>query len=359
PDLFTMVGRYEVPPDQAVSQSPAQASVESDDTESVSASTAMFNVAAPVLRAGVQPADKVAALLDSLEARRGLSDRDASDDPIALIREGLGARQRPSATSPLTGLEGRLDSQPGLEEQLNLAFETSSREGLIAAIGRISTEEATRRIDDISIQLVIQSDSADNAGGAGPGSQAQAAAFSIEAFIQTEGFTCHPIPGDGHCMFASIAHAAGGELRDAVEADSLEAAMAIRQWVMEKLVDLEPDRIANLATRPEARSAKLGESYLELARGFNVAQPDQDGWGTPYSLPVAAALFDRPIVVIDQNGIGNLYQPDCSEESLNNGQRLPEGDFKLLVQKLREKGQKPIAIYKSGPAHFQSVNLEP
>ncbi|MFM7570582.1 MAG: hypothetical protein ACKO8O_18015, partial [Betaproteobacteria bacterium] len=60
----------------------------------------MFNVAAPVLRAGVQPADKVAALLDSLEARRGLSDRDASDDPIALIREELGARQRPS---PLTG----------------------------------------------------------------------------------------------------------------------------------------------------------------------------------------------------------------------------------------------------------------
>ncbi|MFM7567457.1 MAG: hypothetical protein ACKO8O_01985 [Betaproteobacteria bacterium] len=95
------------------------------------------------------------------------------------------------------------------------------------------------------------------------------------------------------------------------------------------------------------------------ARGFNVAQPDQDGWGTFYSLPVAAALFDRPIVVIDQNGIGNLYQLDCSEEVLNNGQLLPEGDFKLLVQKLREKGQKPIAIYKSGPAHFQSVNLEP
>jgi len=347
------------PPSQGLSQPPAQAPVKSDDTVSVSGSTAMFNVAAPVLRAGVQPADKVVALLDSLEARRGLSDRDASDDPIALIREGLGARQRPSVISTLNGLEGRLDSQPGLEEQLNLAFETSSREGLIAAIGRMPPEEAARRIDDISAQFAIQSDSADNAGGASPGSQAQAAAFNIEAFIQAEGFTCHPIPGDGHCMFASIAHAAGGELRDAVEADSLEAAMAIRQWVIEKLVDLEPDRIANLAKTPEARSAMLGESYLELARGFNVAQPDQNGWGTFFSLPVAAALFDRPIVVIDQNGIRNLYHPDCSEESLNNKQPLPSGGFKDRLQRLRDEGANPIAIYKSSPAHFQSVNLEP
>jgi len=94
------------------------------------------------------------------------------------------------------------------------------------------------------------------------------------------------------------------------------------------------------------------------ARGFNVAQPDQDGWGTFYSLPVAAALFDRPIVVIDQNGIGNLYQPDCSEKSLNNKQPLVRGDFKHLVQRLRDEGANPIAIYKSSPAHFQSVSLE-
>ena len=356
PDLFTMVGRYEVPPDQAVSQSPAQASVESDDTESVSASTAMFNVAAPAIPAGAQPADKVVALLDSLEARRGLSDHDASDDPIALIRQELGARQRPSAMSPLTILERQLIDEPDLEERLFKEFGVESRGDLIEKIGRMPPEEATDLIDDITKDLIL-SLSADDAGG-NTDSPEQAAAFNIEAFIQAEGFTCHSIPGDGHCMFASITHAAGGELRDAVAADSLKAAMTIRQWVMEKLVDLEPDRIANLAKTPEARSARLGATYLELARGFNVAQPDQGGWGTAYSLPVAAALFDRPIVVIDQNGIGNLYQPDCSAKSLNNGQPLRDGDFKDIVQRLRDEGANPIAIYKSSATHFQSVSLE-
>jgi hypothetical protein len=308
---------------------------------------------------GVQPAEKVAALLDALEARRGLSDRDANDDPIVLIRDGLMSRQEQGATSPLTGLVQRLDSQPGLEEQLNSAFKTRRREDLIAAIGRMPPEEATRRIDDISIQLVIQSDSANNDGGASSLSQAEVAAFNIEAFIQAEGFTCHRIRDDGHCMFASIAHAAGGELSDAVDSNSQEAAMAIRQWAMGKLVDLEPNRIANFAGSLDARRAKLGEAYLELARGFNVARPDQDGWGTSYSLPIAAALFDRPIVVIDQNGIGNLYRPDCSEEPLNGSQPLPRGGFADLVQRLRDEGANPIAIYKSSPTHFQSVNLEP
>jgi len=347
------------PPSQAVSQPPAQASVESDDTESVSASTAMFNVAAPAIPAGAQPADRVVALLDSLEARRGLSDRDASDDPIALIREGLAGRQAQLRGDGTGNLINQLNNDPELELELNRSFNTKSREALLAAIGKLPADVAAERISTVDLQLVLRRLSEEDAAAMSVVGQAHAAPFNIETFIQTEGFTCHRIPGDGHCMFASITHAAGGELRDAVAADSLKAAMTIRQWVMEKLVNLEPDRIANLATRREARSARLGATYLELASGFNVAKPDQDGWGTFYSLPVAAALFDRPIVVIDQNGIGNLYQPDCSEESLTNGQRLPEGDFKHLVQRLRDEGANPIAIYKSSPAHFQSVNLEP
>ena len=212
------------------------------------------------------------------------------------------------------------------------------------------------------LSLGQQKPSADEPGANGAVAQAPAASFNIDAFIRAEGFTTHAIPPDGHCMFASLAHAAGGELRAAFESDPFETGMIIRQWIMGQLVELEPERIARFAgsDMSSTRAAVLGAAFLELARGFNVTTPEQTGFGTAQSLPIAAAMFDRPIVVIDQEGKGNVYQPDCSAAPLNNKNRLNQGDLKGVIQKLREddpRARDPIVIYKSGPAHFQSVGL--
>lgn len=350
------------PPARVPAQSSAQTPVESDNTISGQGSAATIGDAAPPIADGVQSAETVAALLDKLEAERGLSDRDANDDPAVLIRRELTARQAQSTQGLMDGLVRQLDDDRMFEDELNRSFNTSSREALLAAIRQLPATEAAARIDEVDRRLVLQRLSEDDAAATGVVPQGPALPFDIEAFIRAEGFTTHDIPGDGHCMFASLAHAAGGELRTAVESAPREAAMAIRQRIMQRLVELEPNRIATFArsNNADARRAKLSGAFLELSRGFNVAQPEQSGWGTNYSLPVAAALFNRPIVVIDQNGIGNLYRPDCSEESLNGSRPMPPGGLADLVQSLRnEGGNPPIAIYKSSAAHYQSVNLEP
>ncbi len=377
PDLFAVAGRYVVgAAEVSDSQQPG-----AEKNEAAPASVPdTIRSAAPLIAKDVQSEATIDALLGRLEDNRARLDRNANDDPVVLIRNELQARQAQVMQDPLVGLATRLQNESGLEQELYAEFGTANnREALFAAIRKLPLKGANERIDAVHAQLVLkkvseaesekgplsigqQKPSADEPGADGTVAQAPAVSFNIDAFIHAEGFTTHAIPPDGHCMFASLAHAAGGELRAAFESDPFETAMIIRQWIMGQLVELEPERIARFAgsDKSTTHAAMLGAAFLELARGFNVTTPEQSGFGTAYSLPIAAAMFDRPIVVVDQEGKGNVYQPDCSAAPLNYENRLNQGDLKGVIQKLREddpRTRDPIVIYKSGPAHFQSVGL--
>lgn len=213
----------------------------------------------------VQSDATIDALLGRLEDNRARLDRNANDDPVVLIRNELQARQAQFMQDPLVGLVSRLENDSGLEHELYAEFGTeNNREALLAAIRNLPPKGANERIDAVHTRLVLkklsedesekgllslgqQQSSADEPGANGAVAQAPAASFNIDAFIRAEGFTTHAIPPDGHCMFASLAHAAGGELRAAFESDPFEAGMIIRQRIMGQLVELEPERIARVA----------------------------------------------------------------------------------------------------------------
>lgn len=377
PDLFTVAGKYVVGAAEVSDAQPPAA----EKTEAAPAPVPdAIRSAAPLIAKDVQSDATIDALLGRLEDNRARLDRNANDDPVVLIRNELQARQAQFMQDPLVGLVSRLENDSGLEHELYAEFGTeNNREALLAAIRNLPPKGANERIDAVHTRLVLkklsedesekgllslgqQQSSADEPGANGAVAQAPAASFNIDAFIRAEGFTTHAIPPDGHCMFASLAHAAGGELRAAFESDPFEAGMIIRQRIMGQLVELEPERIARVAgsDMPSTRAAVLGAAFLELARGFNVTTPEQTGFGTAQSLPIAAAILDRPIVVIDQEGKANVYQPDCSAAPLNNQNPLNQGDLKAVIQELRKddpRARDPIVIYKSGPAHFQSVGL--
>jgi|GEM_PF-6839574 len=176
---------------------------------------------------------------------------------------------------------------------------------------------------------------------------------AIVGKLRTLNLKTTPIPDDGHCLYAAIAHAAG---LGAPDTDA-QPAMALRERLLKRALSLtDAQQIA--LTRRDDGSAVDAQSTLafltaavnEIGRGLNVRKPSQEGWGTFHSLALAAIELQRPIIAIGYNDQANLYRPDGSSEAL-------QGNWVASARSTYVDGVTPLIIPQASSTHW--VSTEP
>jgi len=176
---------------------------------------------------------------------------------------------------------------------------------------------------------------------------------AIVGKLRTLNLKTTPIPDDGHCLYAAIAHAAG---LGAPDTDA-QPAMTLRERLLKRALSLtDAQQIA--LTRRDDGSAVDAQSTLafltaavnEIGRGLNVRKPSQEGWGTFHSLALAAIELQRPIIAIGYNDQANLYRPDGSSEAL-------QGNWVASARSTYVDGVTPLIIPQASSTHW--VSTEP
>ncbi|MFM7567139.1 MAG: hypothetical protein ACKO8O_00360, partial [Betaproteobacteria bacterium] len=151
----------------------------------------------------------------------------------------------------------------------------------------------------------------------------------------------------------AIAHAAG---LGAPDTDA-QPAMTLRERLLKRALSLtDAQQIA--LTRRDDGSAVDAQSTLafltaaveEIIRGLDVREPGQAGWGTSYSLALAAVELQRPILAVAHNDQATLFQPDGSRQALNQ-------NWVASARPTSADGVTPLIIPQASSTHW--VSTEP
>lgn len=176
---------------------------------------------------------------------------------------------------------------------------------------------------------------------------------AIVGKLQTLNLKTTPIPDDGHCLYAAIAHAAG---LGAPDTDA-QPAMTLRERLLKRALSLTDAQQIALTRRDDGSAvgaqstlAFLTAAVKEIVRGLNVGKPDQQGWGTFYSLALAAVELQRPILAVAHNDQATLFQPDGSRQALNQ-------NWVASARPTSVDGVTPLIIPQASSTHW--VSTEP
>ena len=215
-------------------------------------------------------------------------------------------------------------------------------------------------------RLAASNDSAPNAAS----SNAASPKVSGEALLRSLNLPTVSIPGDGHCLYASLACSDGDETRRLYEAQPMLIAQETRTALLETALSLTDEQLEKLVAQDrapgaaplsgealeEAKTSWLTSAVLEVARGIDVAAPSQEAWGTYYSLSLAAISFERPVIAVGVDGSIDQFEPDGSKVNTIPGNTA---SLNKVLQDRRSAGVSPLLVYQQSPAHFQSFNYPP
>jgi hypothetical protein len=194
--------------------------------------------------------------------------------------------------------------------------------------------------------------------------------LSGEALLGLLNLPTVSIPGDGHCLYASLACADGDETRRLYEAQPMFVAQQTRTALLEtalSLTDAQLDKLVMQDRAPEAgplsgealedaKTSWLTSAVLEVARGIDVAVPSQEAWGTYYSLSLAAITSGRPVVAVGVDGSIDQFRPDGSKAKTMPGDTE---SLKKVLEDCSSADENPLLVYQQSPAHWQSFDYPP
>jgi hypothetical protein len=214
--------------------------------------------------------------------------------------------------------------------------------------------EAVKRLAEFEEMMVLQAAN-QNPVSAVNAQAAPASAAWADRLLGQLGLSRHLVPPDGHCLFSALAHAEGGEARQAFIQTPIRAAQIQRQRLLNQLELTTAEQAARMAGKAmppglsdEARGSQLCDSFVRLSIGLDAeikTGRGHLGWGGQFEIRLKAIELQKTLAVVTPQGVDVLY-PDGSSETV------------ALDQVERLKGLKasgvPFLLNELG-SHFDST----
>lgn len=173
------------------------------------------------------------------------------------------------------------------------------------------------------------------------------ASFQTRELLKAVGLRLRDVPGDGHCAFHAMAYAEGGARRKAFLAQPLEAAVAHRLALIDRLNALKPKQLEFLGWNA-ATVAKVAE---RLAAGLEARPVSGQAWGTGTELALQSIETGRPLIALTP-GRAELFlptgvkfdYPDPSPQSLAE-----------LIKQYSRSGVPPAVLVNETDTHWMAT----
>jgi hypothetical protein len=215
----------------------------------------------------------------------------------------------------------------GVRHQFGLAQQASAElelDALYEYLKSMPRTEASKRLAELEEMMVLQAASQDPVSAV----QAQAAPVSAawaDRLLGHLGLRRYSVPPDGHCLFSALAHAEGGQAREAFIQTPVSAAQTQRQRLLNQLELTTAEQTARMAGKAvppglsdEARGAQLCDSFVRLSIGLDAeinTGRGHLGWGTQFEIRLKAIELQKTLAVVTPYGVDVLY-PDGSSETV-------------------------------------------
>lgn len=250
-----------------------------------------------------------------------------------------------------------LVTNSGVRHQYGLVQSASAERELDALYQHFKSmprSEAVKRLAEFEEMMVLQAAN-QNPVSAVNAQAAPASAAWADRLLGQLGLSRHLVPPDGHCLFSALAHAEGGEARQAFIQTPIRAAQIQRQRLLNQLELTTAEQAARMAGKAmppglsdEARGSQLCDSFVRLSIGLDAeikTGRGHLGWGGQFEIRLKAIELQKTLAVVTPQGVDVLY-PDGSSETV------------ALDQVERLKGLKasgvPFLLNELG-SHFDST----